>query len=128
MGWCRLQCVVAMWCQGSQKGKFLRVALKMQQAHTNRLLHMLSESENEWMVQNKEVELDKAFCELAAREECANLYNRGKKLTYFLFLLLSPWYNIHLTCPLYHFIALTVRVRVRVSSMTIAAQYLVFPP
>ncbi|RYH05391.1 hypothetical protein EON65_44820 [archaeon] len=41
--------------EGAQKGKFLRVALKMHQAHTNRLLHMLSASEKELMVQNKQV-------------------------------------------------------------------------
>jgi hypothetical protein len=46
---------VREWREGSRKGKLLSIARKRQQAHTNRLLHMLSEPENElMMVLNKE--------------------------------------------------------------------------
>jgi hypothetical protein len=42
------------WREGSRKGKFSSLARKRQQAHTNRLLHMLTAPENELMVLNKE--------------------------------------------------------------------------
>jgi hypothetical protein len=43
------------WREGSRKGKFPGLARKRrQQAHTNRLLHMLTAPENELMVLNKE--------------------------------------------------------------------------
>jgi hypothetical protein len=41
------------WREGSRKGKFPSL-FKRQQAHTNRLLHMLTAPENELMVLNKE--------------------------------------------------------------------------
>ncbi len=40
------------------KRKFPNIARKRQQAHTNRLLHMFSEPENELMVLNKEAVLE----------------------------------------------------------------------
>ncbi|RYY85079.1 hypothetical protein EON63_08025 [archaeon] len=55
--------------EDSPKGKFPRAALKMQHAHTNRLLHMLSASENELMAQNKQV----AELELTERARDANI-------------------------------------------------------
>ncbi len=41
--------------EGSKKGKFPRMAQKLQQAHINRLLHTLAEAQIELNVQNKEV-------------------------------------------------------------------------
>ncbi len=38
------------WREGSKKGKLPSLARKRQQAHTNRLLHMLTAPENELMV------------------------------------------------------------------------------
>jgi hypothetical protein len=42
------------WREGSRKGKFPSLARKKKQAHTNRLLNMLTAPENELMVLNKE--------------------------------------------------------------------------
>jgi hypothetical protein len=60
------------WREGSRKGKFPSLARKRQQAHTNRLLHMLTAPENEFMVLNKEA------TELELMEQTLEAYSEEK--------------------------------------------------
>ncbi len=60
------------WREGSRKGKFPSLARKRQQAHTNRLLHMLTAPENELIVLNKEA------TELELMEQTLEAYLKEK--------------------------------------------------
>ncbi len=57
---------------GIEKGKIPGLARKRQQAHTNRLLHMLTAPENELMALNKEA------TELELMEQTLEAYLEGK--------------------------------------------------
>jgi hypothetical protein len=70
------------WREASGKGKFPSLARKRQQAHTNRLLHMLTAPENKIMVLNEEateLELMEQTLEVYLEEKSERRFSKKKR-------------------------------------------------